>query len=351
MALIHGGDVESFRMKYGYIPLDFSANCNPLGMPVGVIEAIQTATDHADSYPDPLCRNLRAGIAEELNLMPEQVLCGNGAADLIYRLVLAKRPKFAIVPVPTFCEYEAALQLVDCHVVHHSMNSAEEFRLTTRVLDKLKPNVDMLFLCNPNNPTGLTIQGELMQSILNACQEYDILLVVDECFNCFLHQPEKHTLIGKLMDYKDNLVVLDAFTKRYSMAGIRLGYCLSADTKLLRDMQHCGQPWTVSTLAQVGGIAALKEKEYLEKSRAVIRRERQFLIGTLGKMGMHIIGSEANYIFFNTDIPHIARQLQDQGILIRDCSNFSGLTQGYYRIAIRGHHDNLKLIETLARIR
>lgn len=350
MALIHGGDVESFRMKYGYTPLDFSANCNPLGMPAGVKEAIRSATDHADGYPDPLCRKLRAGIAEERNLLPEQVLCGNGAADIIYRLVLTKRPKFAIVLSPTFSEYESALQLVSCHVMHHSMNADEDFRLTGGILDKLKPNVDMLFLCNPNNPTGMTIQNELMQSIINACLENDILLVVDECFNCFLDQPETHTLMGKLLDYKDNLVVLDAFTKRYSMAGVRLGFCLSANTKLLRDMEHSGQPWSVSTLAQAGGIAALKEKEYLEKSRAVIQRERQFMTEILEKMGIPVIGSEANYIFFYTNIPHIASLLQDQGILIRDCSNFAGLTQGYYRIAIREHHDNMKFIEALTGI-
>ena len=344
MALNHGGDTESFRLKMGYTPIDFSASCNPLGVPDGVKRAICEAAENADAYPDPLCRRLSAAIADQEGVLAEQVLCGNGSADLIYRLVLAIKPKRAVVTAPSFVEYEAALGTAGCEVMYHTLARAEGFDVTERILERLTPDIDMLFLCNPNNPTGRTIDPALLQRIVRLCEKNGILLMMDECFNGFLDNPEAHTLKGGLNS--PNLLILKAFTKLYGMAGVRLGYCLS-DSALLAGMQKAGQPWAVSSLAQAAGIAALNDQEYVQRARTLIREEKEYLIKALESVGIPVLGAAANYIFFYTRMPALIERLYAQGILIRDCANFAGLCAGYYRIAVRTHDENARLIAAL----
>jgi threonine-phosphate decarboxylase len=346
MALIHGGDTEGYRLEYGRLPLDFSANCNPLGVPEAVQEAICNAAAYADTYCDPLCRELCCALSQHLNILPEQILCGNGAADLIYRLALALKPKTALITIPTFAEYELALATVDCRVKKHKLEQAAGFRVTERILEDIKQGVEILFLCNPNNPTGLTVDIGLLECILKVCKNKGTLLVVDECFNGFLAEPQKHSLINKLVE-NDNLMIIDAFTKLYGMAGVRLGYCLCNNKVLLEKMSAAGQPWAVSALAQAAGIVALQENAYIGDSRKLIQTEKDFLLEGLQAFDIKVQGSEANYIFFYSKITNLAEKLCNWGILIRDCSNYEGLCSGYYRIAVRRHDENMRLLAAL----
>lgn len=171
MALIHGGDTEGYLLEYGRRPLDFSANCNPLGIPHGVPRTILKAAGSADAYPDPLCRRLGAALSEKLGLPENYILFGNGAADLIFRLALAEQPKTAVVTAPTFAEYELALGTTDCTVVRHMLLKVKDFAVTETILNRITPGVGMLFVCNPNNPTGRTVDPALMAELLKACQK------------------------------------------------------------------------------------------------------------------------------------------------------------------------------------
>lgn len=352
MALIHGGDTEGYVLEHGREPIDFSANCNPLGIPKSVPEAIYNAAQKADKYPDPLCRRLRAAISDKLGsetkrcVPPEYILCGNGAADLIFRLALARKPRTALVTAPTFAEYALALETTGCSILHHTLYEEEGFAVTERILDRITPALDMLFICNPNNPTGLTVAPALLRRILDACEKNGTLLVVDECFNGFLEEPDMHSLKSKLPDY-NNLLILDAFTKLYGMAGVRLGYCMTKNAQLLDGMRNAGQPWAVSSLAQAAGLAALKEDAYVAEARALVKAERSFLLRELRRLGINPLGGEANYIFFRTDIPGLIEKARGCGILIRDCSNYMGLTTSYCRIAVRTHEENIQLIEAI----
>lgn len=346
MALIHGGDTAGFRMEYGYEPLDFSANCNPLGVPEGVKRAISLAALQLDVYPDPLCRSLRAALSDHEGVRAEYILCGNGSADLIDRLAYARSPGIAVITDPSFSEYERALRNTNCRIIHHPLNREDGFALTESILAQLTPEVDMLFLCNPNNPTGLTIRQQLLEEILDACVKSNILLVLDECFNGFLDDPELYTLLPRI-NHCPNILILKAFTKLYGMAGVRLGYCLSSDTGLLEAMQKAGQPWAVSSLAQAAGVAALDEEDYVRTSRMIVHRERLYLSVALDSLGLFVANSEANYLFFYIDIPDLAIRMREKGILIRDCSNYPGLHAGYYRIAVRTHKENVRLISAI----
>lgn len=345
LMLTHGGDWAGYQAQFGGQPLDFSANISPLGLPDGVRSAAAEALAWADRYPDPLCRALRERIAGAERVNGDWCLCGNGAAELIYRAVLARRPAHALVTAPAFAEYEAALELTGCETRRYLLREADGFELDEGFLNAINPDTDMVFLCQPNNPTGRTVPRALLIQALERCRAAGALLVVDECFCDLLDQPEQFTIKGWLGQYP-NLLILKAFTKLYAMAGLRLGYCLCADTALLGRMRDAGQPWPVSGPAQAAGIAALEEADYVQAVRALVARERPRLEGELSRLGLRVIPGEANYLLFSSSVP-LEQPLRERGILLRDCSNYHGLGRGWYRTAVRTPEENCRLIAAL----
>lgn len=347
MHLIHGGDVYSARQKMKQEPLDFSANINPMGMPPGAVRAAADALQQCTQYPDPLCRELRAALAAYEGIPAEQIVCGNGAADLIFRIVAATHPQRALLLEPTFAEYEQALRSMDCSIAYFPLQESEGFVLPEAFLQQLTPEINLLFLCNPNNPTGRTVSPALLQEIWKRCEEAGILLVVDECFNEFLEHPEQNTLKGVLKTGA-NAVILKAFTKSFAMPGLRLGYGLCGNRDLAERIFSCGQPWGVSIPAQAAGVAALQEQGYLERMRRLIQTERRWLSENLARLGLCVFPSEANYILFRTEteIP-LRERMEQHSVLIRACGNYRGLDDRYYRIAVRGHGENEHLIAAL----
>ncbi|HWQ77476.1 MAG TPA: threonine-phosphate decarboxylase CobD [Anaerovoracaceae bacterium] len=355
--LIHGGDIYSAKERLSRLEnppqiLDFSANINPLGLPEGVKQAIRDSVGAFDIYPDPLCRELITALSEYEGVPAEWLLCGNGAADLIYRTAYAVRPKKAMILAPTFAEYEEALHAVSCRVTRYELSEKNGFQVGEGLPDALEEDLDMLFLCNPNNPTGQLMTKELLHKTVRRCKALGILLFLDECFNEFLDEPGEYTAKGLLEDF-DNLIILKAFTKLYAMAGIRLGHCISANTELLERIRTAGQPWSVSAPAQTAGIRAMQETNYLVNTKDLIREERDYLIPNLKALGITVIASNANYIFVNdprsAETP-LHEALFKKGILIRNCDNYAGLGPGYYRICIRQHDDNVKLIEAIKEV-
>lgn len=344
----HGGDWAGFALAHGCLPLDFSANISPLGVPRGVQEALREAAGQADRYPDPLCRELRGALSEHEGVPAEWILCGGGAADLIFRAVLALGPGRALVTAPAFGEYEAALESVGCAVERYALRPEEDFRLRPDILGKITPETDLVFLCEPNNPTGVTTPRPLLLRILERCRETGTRLVVDECFGDFLDEPELHTLKGALADFP-NLLILKAFTKLYGMAGVRLGYALCEDTELLERMRRAGQPWAVSSLAQAAGVAALKETDYVRQVRALIAAERPRLAEQMERLGLRVVPGEANYLLFRSETP-LDASLGQRGILLRCCGNYAGLDGTWYRAAVRTRAENQRLIAALEEV-
>ncbi|MDY4954747.1 MAG: aminotransferase class I/II-fold pyridoxal phosphate-dependent enzyme [Candidatus Onthomonas sp.] len=347
MRLMHGGDWAGYEEQYHRPFLDFSANISPLGVPEGVRQAIAEAAQTVDRYPDPLCRALCAAIAEREQVPAGFVLCGNGAAELIFRAVLARRPHRALLPAPTFAEYEAALQTVDCVPERYYLTPENGFALDEGFLRRIVPGVDQVFLCEPNNPTGRTTSRELLLRIAARCQKVGALLVLDECFNNFLDDPAAHSLVREL-ETNRNLLILKAFTKIYAMAGMRLGYCLCGDTGLLEAMRAAGQPWAVSGLAQAAGLAALQETAYVRQVQNLIRTERPRLTAGLKHLGLAVIPGEANYLLFQSTVP--LDRLKQRGILLRGCGNYPGLDHTWYRTAVRTREENAVLLAALREV-
>lgn len=339
----HGGDIYG-----GEIDLDFSANTNPFGTPKGILDAVQAALPQMYRYPDPYCRKLTQAISDFEGIPKEYILCGNGAAELIYAYCEAVRPKLAVELAPTFSEYALGLKRVSCKVERYYLRQEKEFALDERFLPYLsEAKPDVVFLCNPNNPTGKTIVAQLLKRLVIFCGENNIRLFVDECF---LDLSDSGESLKTVLAMNPNLFILKAFTKSYGMAGIRLGYCMTSNSALLTQMSKAVQPWNVSGLAQVAGVAAMKEQAFLEKTKELVATERQWLKAELEGLGLWVCPSSANYLLFkgpeNLDI-----KLKEKKISIRNCDNYYGLGQGWYRIAVRLHEENMRLIQAIKEVR
>lgn len=337
--IIHGGDVYSHP---GVI--DFSSNMNPFGTPESVIRAAAEALTSISSYPDPLCRELVTAIADSEGSAPSQIICGNGAAELLFTYAAALKPRRALLPAPAFAEYEQAMMSVNCHIDFYHLRVEDGFNFRQDLTDRLDPDLDLVVLCNPNNPTGLLIDPDLLTEVLRLCRLNNIRLLVDECFLDFC--VEKGRSLVPYLDQYPNLFVLKAFTKKYAMAGLRLGYGLCGDTAFLEKMHGYVQPWNVSLPAQKAGIAALQETSYLEHTMEYLAKEREWLKKELQACGLTVYDGSADYLFFKGPAG-LKESVLERKILIRDCSNYRGLVEGYYRVAIRLHDENVKLIEAM----
>lgn len=337
----HGGDT------YGHPGVvDFSANVNPLGMPQAAREVLAGSVDAYAAYPDPACRDLTRALAARAGVDPGWVLCTAGATDLMSRVCQALRPRRALVLAPCYGGYEQALVQAGAGVRRHTLTHEEGFALTPRVLGDLDEGVDLAFLASPNNPTGLTIARPLLRDILERARDLGVWLVLDECFLGFTDLPSATSLCAAY----PNLLVMRAFTKTYAMAGLRLGYGICADAALMGGLRAAGQPWAVSTPAQLAGLAALGEQGFLERTRAFVGRERARLAQGLATLGMEVLPGEANYLMFQSPVP-LYDALLARGVMVRRCQNYQGLSDGlWYRVAVRTHGENDLLLARLEEV-
>ncbi|MFA9464216.1 MAG: histidinol-phosphate transaminase [Velocimicrobium sp.] len=341
MQYVHGGDYHKNKGM-----LDFSANINPLGMPKGCMKEAMRGVLESVHYPDYEGRKLLHALTQSEGVDSHAIILGNGAAELIYAICYAIFPQKALVAVPCFQEYEIALHNVGCQVEHYCLKREMEYQLDEDFLLAITKEIDLVFLCNPNNPTGKLIEKELLTQIVTRCQECNTYLVIDECFLPFVIEEENYSMKAAL-ENNPYLFILRAFTKIYAMPGLRLGYFISLNETMRTKIRSCMQPWNTSIPAQYAGLKALKDQEFIARTRAFIEKERTYLEKRLRLPVIdHVFKGQANFIFFEAS-KDLYRHLQDKQIIIRDCSNFENLSKGFYRIAILMHKENETLIRAI----
>ncbi len=379
---MHGGDIYRQQVIY-----DFSVNINPLGLPDAVRQAIENSGDLAMQYPDLQCQKLRMRLADRLGIRPEQILCGNGASELILAVCHMLRPQKALLSVPCFSGYEAALRAVGTKVIPVPLPEADGFSFTEEYGRKLETRIkeekpELLFLTTPNNPTGKLTDPAYIRRLLTVCRETDMYLVLDECFMELTGLAAQYSMLREIDSY-EKLLILRAFTKSFAMPGIRLGY-LVGQQALLNSVQNQLPEWNVSALAQAAGVAALEDMQYLEKACRLIESEREHMRRVLKELGCRVYPSDTNYILFyvnqygrqkstdqnngnekrlckkpTTDCQvwpeqaagtELKDRLLRKQILIRDCSDYPGLTDGYYRVAVKLPKENQVLLEAIKEI-
>lgn len=341
--IIHGGDIYRNRPIY-----DFSANINPLGVNNYILKAATSSLKNMANYPDVDCSELRSAVASYYRIDPDYLYFGNGAADVLFSLVRAVNPRRALLFVPTFAEYEQALQSIGCQIEYYYLLEENNFVLQEDFLDRIREEVDMVILCNPNNPTGNIIDMEMLDKIRKRCLTNSCRLVIDECFQDFIEKPRQMSLMTMIVQ-EANLVILRAFTKMYAMAGLRLGFMVTSDRELMKKMYKVSQPWPVSIPAQAAGIEAIKQESYVLKTREYVKEQRKYLVDHLVNMNIKVYEPMANYIFFY-DKRDWYKELLKHQLLIRDCSNYRGLKKGFYRIAVRSEKENKYLIRCMEEI-
>ncbi|MDO4478437.1 MAG: pyridoxal phosphate-dependent class II aminotransferase [Lachnospiraceae bacterium] len=336
----HGGDI------YHHVNcLDFSANINFLGIPEKMKQALHDSIEECVNYPDVHMTALKQALARKEGVKEANIICGAGAADLIFRSVQAIKPKKALLLAPGFQEYEQALNTVDCDLEFYYLTEANGFKTLPDLLERLDESLDMVFICNPHNPTGLITDKTLIRAIMDRCEEKNIFLMLDECFLDLTEHPEAETQLPELDRYP-HLVILKALTKMYAIPGIRMGYAFTSNEALIATMTERAQAWPVSHPAQKAGESAADLGDFEAKSREAAARERHFLKNELAKRGIVTYDSRANYIFLHTK-PDFAEAMLARQILVRDCSNYRGLEKGYFRIAVKNHDDNKTLLAAI----
>lgn len=327
----HGGDAWRYKKV-----IDFSANINPLGAPLRLKE-FRESIEH---YPEPDSSSLKKLLAKIHSIKPDNIAIGNGSIELIYLLPRVLPIKKVVIPIPSFSEYEFAARSCGFKPVF--------VKQSIETLKKRVSNNSLIFLCNPNNPTGKLFKPGQIKDLLAVCKRKSGYLVIDEAFIDFT--PGANSFI-KSASRVNNLIVLRSLTKIYALAGLRIGY-LAANKNIVKKLTACQYPWNVNSLALAAAKEALSNKTYLKKTGALIKKEKKYLWDNLRLIkGVEIFESDANYFLCRLKrgtAAELKKKLLKRNILIRDCGNFRGLDKSYFRVAVRRRPENKKLYDCLS---
>jgi len=352
----HGGDVWGFSRKYN-IPLekvlDFSGPINSLGPSPKALQAVQENAKLIRFYPDPNPVDLLEATAAYVGqgVSADNILLGNGSIELIYMITEILHPPFkAVIPVPSFTEYEKAVLRVGGDVIFVQLPFY--FNLETATIKKaITDETRIVYICNPHSPSGTLYSRELILDIAEFCQKKGVIVSVDENYIEFAPNGEGATVAGYVKKY-ENLFVIRSVTKFYGMPGIRFGYAIAAES-LIDKLQTVRLPWSINGLAGVATLAAFRDTEFIQNTKSIIAREKaEFARKIMEIGGLHVFPSETNFLLVKITSPKITstelkEQLAREGLLIRDCCTFVGLDNTYFRVTVRSALDNQRLVDAL----
>ena len=348
----HGANVDNMAKKFGKNEndiIDFSSNVNPhIISDLGkyVLEGLEKSR----SYPDINYTNLRNNISDYIKVDSELIIPGNGATEIIYLLMKSIKRRLAILN-PTFSEYGRGAKLNNLEIIDFHLKEENNFSID---LDEIQQNIekfDSLFVCNPNNPNG---KVKDLNELLDLMIENDKLLIVDETFMEFVGEEEKYSLINKI-EQTPNLFILKAVTKFFGMPGLRLGYGVTSNKQIIKNIYEYKEPWTINSFAENLSNYLFKDKEYINGSKDYYINERKFMLEELRKISrLKVYDTDTNFVLIKLDDDEAnslkLELFEKYNILIRDASNFIGLDKSYIRVAIKSHNDNKVLIESLRKI-
>ena len=344
----HGGNIYDRPPTGDW--LDFSANINPLGLAPEVRQAVAENIDGVVNYPDPEARELKRAISCRYEAHRENIVLGNGAAELFYLFFQMVRPASVLIPVPSFSEYERSAMASGAAVRYFHLPADAGLRLDMKALAEAvaAEGADAVVIGNPNNPTGQLLETAEIALFLRetAGLANPPWLMVDESFLDFRSDEERYRARELLKTY-DRLFIVQSLTKFYALPGLRLGFGLGG-TELIQKLEMGKDVWNVNFLAQKAGVEALKQQDYGEKSVCLVAEEREFLYKGFGKItGIIPYVPTVNFILLrleNRSSAEFAAAMRQKGILVRDCSNYPGLDRFHVRVAVKGRRENERLL-------
>lgn len=330
---------------------DFSASINPLGISPMVRKALLCSLDSLAHYPDSSHHELKQALACHHNLSPDNFTIANGSTELIYHLPSLLPGKKALIIAPAFSEYVRSLSQHHWEVQHFVLTPENNFSIDTDKLERaLADGIEALYLCNPGNPNGSLHPQRVIEQIHSLCLAAGTFMVLDEAFMDFCEEASAKHLVA----HSDNAIILRSMTKFFGIPGLRLGYAIGNAT-LTGHLDAMGGPWCVNTLALAAGTAALHDSEHSLKTLEYVRQERRLLFQKLEQFPqLQVYPSSVNYLLVEIKSGMTARELRErlmhQRILIRDCSSFMGLSDRFFRVAVRCSEDNQRLMESLTTV-
>lgn len=378
----HGGNIyKVFREKNIKEILDYSSNINPYGIPESLKSRIIENLEILERYPDPDYVELREKLANLNNVNLSDIILGNGATEIIFLFMKVINPKKILIVSPTFGEYERAVKAVgtsrnsidlscsddnknienkEIEIEYFELKESDDFKLNIGNLkNQLEKEYDLLIICNPNNPTGKFLKLAQTEEILKECNKYDTKLFIDEAFIEFLADGMKESIINT-EENKKNLFVTRAFTKFFAIPGLRLGYGMYFDKELEQKISEKKEPWSVNNIAELAGLTVLDDTEYIEKTLKWITKEKIYMYEKLNEIsGIKVYETEVNFITGKIDeklfseglnVKILREKMLEQGILIRDASNFKFLDERFFRLAIKDRASNDRVIEVMKEI-
>jgi threonine-phosphate decarboxylase len=351
---VHGGNIREIAHKYNLEEdrvLDFSSNCNPLGFPPGIRSLFQREAGTLLHYPDTPCTELAKALAHENGVREKNIIVGNGSTELIYLIPRALKPRRALIINPTFGEYERSLSSMGCEIHYIDLKEKNHFRIHPEEIIPLLSRIDILYICNPGNPTGVLTGKDEIAPLIKAAGKRGVVVIVDEAFMEF---SDNHSLAHQVRK-KKGLIVLRSMTKFFGIPGLRLGYLLAPSAMTAAINLH-KEPWSVNTLAQKAGIACLEDEPFRVKTKRFIVRERHYLFSQLAAIqGLKPYSSNTSFILSKITTRgltsgNLYQALAKQGILIRDCRSFRGLGSKFIRVAVKKRKQNDLLIREIRNI-
>ncbi|RQD69659.1 MAG: aminotransferase class I/II-fold pyridoxal phosphate-dependent enzyme [Tindallia sp. MSAO_Bac2] len=358
----HGGNIIKFSMEKGYKPfeiLDYSSNISPLGVPEKLWDILSEANNWLSVYPDPDYNALRTALTVYSGADTEKIVPGNGAAQIIHDTIRFINPNKTMLVVPTFSEYEKALKTTNSQV-EYFLNHQENGFTTCHfsLMELLDETYDLLILCNPNNPTGSVITREVMLQVLKHCSRIGCHVMIDEAFMDFLINENLYSVMPLINDW-NNLIVVRAFTKIFGIPGLRLGYGVYGNINIAEEYRQKMIPWSVNVYAEAlkGFINSKDAFNYIFRVKEMVRAEKNQMYNEIMQMeAFRVFPSEANFLLIKIEEPtrfsvgELWNKLMEKKILVRDCSNFRGMPEGFFRIAIKKETENQCLIDSLKSI-
>ena len=354
---IHGGDVwkisEKFRIPLNQV-IDFSVPINPLGASKKVLQSIRQHLNLIKNYPDPNHEWLIETLSNYVGVKSNNIIVGNGSTELIYLFaeVFVESGCDAVIPIPTFGEYKVATMRIGGRPWFLKCDPAKNFRLNFEELEKaISKKTRIVYFCNPNSPTGILYEKDDVLRVVRLAAEKNVLVFLDEDYVDFVDDDKRYSMAEYVTRY-DNLFILRSLTKFFALAGLRIGFGI-ASPDVVKALRRAKMPWSVNSLAMFAATEAVKDDDYVKRSRLLISRSKRQMQKMLQEFPwLKVYPSETNFFLIEiTEGDLTSTQLKEElarkGLLIRDCSDFDGLNSRFFRVSVNKPEENKKLIEHL----
>ncbi len=356
--VFHGSDIEAIAERYHidkHSIIPYASNVNPIGFSPKAREALLENVDAISSYPDRDYVSLRQSISKYCGCLPEHLILGNGTSDLIRLTFETISPKKTLLVGPTYAEYARTAKIFNSEVDTYMLKNLDDFEMDVDMfLKALNDTIEMLIICNPNNPTGKVLTKDQMDTILKRCMELEIFVMVDETYVEFVKDIDKISSIALTRKY-DNLIVLRGVSKFFAAPGLRLGYAITGNEDFLDATANSKVPWNINSYASVAGVM-FEDEKYINLSKSLIHTERNLIFSALSsRKTIKVFKPEANFVLIKLlKEGQTAGEVFDyciqKGLMIRDCTDYEGLGEQYVRFCFLKPEQNDFMVNTILEI-